>query len=76
VNKWTQNVIYTLPLTTGMVARLVGEKIFSELDLCSTYHQLGVHKESQEILGFMAPDNNQYIWTRMPFGLKNALTHF
>ena len=42
------------------------------VDMRTGYHQVGVKKEDQEKLGFMAPNHEKYCYTVMPFGPVNA----
>ena len=76
VNDQTQVEEYILPLASDMFAKLRGAKLFTELDLSAAFHQIRVEEETSKILGFTAPDGRQMVWERMPFGPKNACTHF
>ena len=46
---------YTVPLCREMLGRLVGLKIFSELDLVDVYHQIAMKKGSWEFTMFTIP---------------------
>ena len=53
-----------------------GVKFFTEIDLSSAYHHIKVEEDSQPLLGFVDPQGIQYVWMRLPFGPKGAVTHF
>jgi hypothetical protein len=76
LNEVTEEVEYTLPTMSELFDRTFGSTLFTELDLESAFHQIPVHKDSQPLLGFTAPDGVKYVWIRMPFGPKGAPTHF
>jgi hypothetical protein len=54
--------------------------VFSTLDLCSGYHQIGFKEEDKENTAFWGIDTDGkdrlYQWRFLPFGLKNAPTEF
>lgn len=50
--------------------------VFSKLDLANTFHQVKTERESAYTLGFTDLEGVQCVWERMPFGPKNAYTHF
>ena len=76
VNKVTKAPNYVLPLLKEMLGRLTGLKIFSELDLVSAFHQIGLEESSREFTGFTIPGKGQAMWLVMFFGPKGAVTHF
>jgi hypothetical protein len=76
VNEKTKSIVYTLPTTVEMFSRTRGAKVFSELDLSAAYHQVETKSATARMLGFTAPNDRQYVWRRMSFGLKGAPTHF
>ena len=51
-------------------------KFFTEIDLSSAYHHIKVEEDSQPLLGFVNPQGIQYVWMRLSFSLKGAVTHF
>ena len=46
LNSVTEDPTYLVPLLREMLSRLVGKKIFSELDLVDVYHQIALDEES------------------------------
>ena len=55
VNKLTKEPTFIIPLLKEMLGRLVGLKIFSELDLVNAYHQVNLDKDSYLLTGFIIP---------------------
>ena len=54
-NSVTKDPTYLVPLLREMLSRLVGKKIFSELDLVDAYHQIVLDEESMECTTFTIP---------------------
>jgi hypothetical protein len=59
-----------------MFNRMKGTKVFSELDLSAAYYQVETKSVTTRTLGFTTPNDRQYVWCRMSFGLKGASIHF
>ena len=59
-----------------MLGRLVGLKIFSELDLVNAYHQVNLDEDSYLLTGFIIPGSRAACWRVLFFGPKGAVTHF
>ena len=76
VNSKSKEPIYTLPTPVEMFRTVGGVKFFTEIDLFSAYHHIKVEEDSQPLLGFVDPQGIQYVWMRLPFGSKGAVTHF
>lgn len=76
VNEKTCSADYTVPLASTMFAKTRGAIVFSELDLSNAFHQIRTEEKSAYILEFTNLDGTQCVWQRMPFGPKNACTHF
>ena len=77
LNSITKPMSYPLPHLSD-VFDVVGEAkatIFSVLDLCQGFLQLGLHKDSREKAAFVT-HSGVYEWTRMPFGLRNSSITF
>ena len=54
-------------------------KFFCTLDLSSSYWQIPVDEESEDLLTFMAPTNTglgRYSWRRLPMGLSLSSDKF
>ena len=76
VNKLTKEPMFIIPLLKEMLGRLVGLKIFSELDLVNAYHQVNLDKDSYLLMGFIIPGSGAACWRVLFFGPKGAVTHF
>ena len=76
VNALTLDPAFTIPLCCEMLEKLVGMRIFSELDLVNTYHQVPLSKESMLCTGFTILGKGQAVWTVLFFGMKGAVTFF
>jgi hypothetical protein len=76
VNEKTKSIVYTLSTTVEMFNRTKGAKVFSELDLSATYHQVETESATARMLRFTALNDRQYVWCKMLFGLKGVPTHF
>ena len=74
VNVLTLDPAFTIPPVLRDVGKLVGMRIFSELDLVNTYHQVPLSKESMLCTGFTIPGKGQ--GTVLFFGMKGAVTFF
>ena len=87
VNKLMKEPMFIIPLLKEMLGRLVGLKIFSELDLVNAYHQVNLDlvnayhqvnldKDSYLLTGFIIPGSGAACWRVLFFGSKGAVTHF
>ena len=76
VNALTLDPAFMIPLCREMLGKLVGMRIFSELDLVNAYHQVPLSKESMLCTGFTIPGKGQAVWTVLFFGTKGAVTFF
>ena len=76
VNALTLDPAFTIPLCRKMLEKLVGMRIFSELDLVNAYHQVPLSKELMLCTGFTIPGKGQAVWTVLFFGTKGAVTFF
>jgi hypothetical protein len=66
---------YPLPRWEELVDAMGDSAVFTKLDLKSGFHQIPLKPEDQEKTTFRWR-NELWQYTRMPFGLKNACTHF
>ena len=75
LNNKTIKDAYPIPRVDDSLEALGGANIFSSLDLKSAYHQIKILKEDQCKTAFSSPCG-LYEFTRMLFGLTNALATF
>ena len=73
--RWV-NALTLDPAFHEMLEKLVGMRIFSELDLVNAYHQVPLSEESMLCTGFTIPGKGQAVWTVLFFGTKGAVTFF
>ena len=75
INKVTpldRHMIPTLPEILDKIGRAT---VISKVDLTSGFHQIPVEQESRDLTTLLSP-MGKFRFTRMPFGLKNAPSHF
>ena len=65
-----------VPLLREMLSRLVGKKIFSELDLVDAYHQIVLDEELMECTTFTISGVGKAFWVVLFFGAKGAVAFF
>ena len=61
VNFKLKEPIYILPTPVEMFKTIGGAKFFTEIDLSSAYHHIKVEEDSQPLLGFVDPQEIQYV---------------
>jgi hypothetical protein len=66
---------WPLPRIADILDNMLGSLWFSTLDLKSGYYQVAMSPASVEKTAFVTPDGH-YEFMRLPFGLKNAPSHF
>ena len=71
LNHATPDDKYPVRTLTDFTAELAGKKIFSKVDLLKGYHQIPVADDDIKKTGVITPFG-LFIFTRTPFGLKNA----
>ena len=71
LNAITKDDKYPVRSIHDFNAELHGKKIFSKIDLMKGYHQIPVAPEDISKTGIITPFG-LYVFTRTPFGLKNA----
>jgi len=74
INNATIFDAFPLPRIEDLVQKLSSAKVFSSLDFCQCYHQIPLCKSDQEKTAF-AVNGKLYQYTRLPFGLKNAVAY-
>ena len=75
LNNMTVKQSFTLPVLEDHVEQLATAKYFTTIDLGNACWQVGLDEESIQKTAFITQDN-QYEWTRMPFGLCNSTATF
>ena len=67
---------YPLPSIEDIFNQMGGAKIFSKLDLRSSYHQMPLRVEDRIKTAFWGANRILWEWLVVPFGLKNAPPYF
>ena len=67
--------IHSLPKIDKMYAKLKGAKVFSTIDLRSSYHHIALGKNSRAKTAFVTPFG-KYEFLMVPFGLAQAPAYF
>ena len=75
INKYTELEGYPIPRIYDLVQELATDEIFSKIDLKSAYHQVPLMLEERIYTAFEA-GGRLYQFTRIPFGLTNAVPVF
>ena len=75
LNSITKIDAHPLPRVDDLLEALNGNTIFSNLDLCSCYWQVGMHPGDCEKTAFSTP-GGLYEFLRLPYGLSNAPATF
>ncbi len=76
LNWFTPSWPNTIPKIQENMDNFKGKKIFSKIDLSNAYLNLEIQEEDRYKTTFITPDRKTYMFTRLPFGLKNAPTFF
>ncbi|XP_062707427.1 uncharacterized protein LOC134287994 [Aedes albopictus] len=63
------------PEIQKMLQKLEGARIFSSIDLTSSYWQISIKKEHRKYVGFLF-DQKSYVFNVLPFGLNTAVASF
>ena len=72
VNFQTKFDAFPLPVIEELIPNLANCSVFSKLDFSQFYHQIPLIDSDREKTSFFA-DGNLFQYTRLPFGLKNAV---
>ena len=75
LNRVTIKNLYPLPRIDDLFDHLRGARVYSKIDLCTGYHQLGVRETDIPKTAFRMRYGH-FEFTVMPFGLTNASTAF
>jgi len=75
INRFTQLDAYPFPSIENLIDKAAENSFFSKIDLKSAYHQIPLRKEDKQFTAFEV-DGKLYQFTRMPFGITNAVPSF
>ena len=75
VNKVTPLDRHVIPTLPQILDNIGHASVLSKIDLTSGFHQIPVDQQSRDLTTFLSP-KGKYRFVRMPFGLKNAPSHF
>ncbi|XP_064456818.1 uncharacterized protein LOC135377205 [Ornithodoros turicata] len=75
LNKLTITAVHPLPHADDIIHDVAGASYFACLDLKFAYWQVSLRPEDYAKTAFIT-HSGTYMWTRMPFGLKNAPSTF
>ena len=66
---------YPLPVISDLLSALGTSAIFSQIDLRTAFHQVGVDEKTQPLLAFKT-QRGHYTWSRSPMGIRNMPSVF
>ena len=75
INKVTPLDRHIIPTLPQILDKIGHASVLSKVDLTSGFHQIPVHPDSRDFTTFLSP-KGKYRFVRMPFGMKNAPSHF
>jgi hypothetical protein len=75
INRFTQLDAYPLPLIDELIHNVSQYSVFSVIDLKSAYHQIPLRDDEKVYTAFEA-NGKLYHFTRIPYGLTNAVAAF
>ncbi|KAL0187607.1 hypothetical protein M9458_014706, partial [Cirrhinus mrigala] len=75
LNSQTINFAYPLPLVPATLEELRGAKVFTKLNLRSTYNLIHIRKGDEWKTAFVTPSGHHEYWV-MPYGLSNSPSIF
>ena len=76
LNDVTVKDSFPLPQINDLLDTLAGQRYFTTLDLASGYWQVSMENSSIEKTAFVIPGGGQFEFTKMAFGLTNAVPTF
>ena len=76
LNDVTVKDSFPLPQINDLLDTLAGQRYFTTLDLASGYWQVSMERSSIEKTAFVIPGGGQFEFTKMAFGLTNAVPTF
>ena len=75
INRYTKSDAYPLPRVEEIITAVAKHKVYSTLDLRAAYHQVILCESDKPYTAFEA-DGQLWQFTRVPFGLTNAVAIF
>ena len=75
LNRQTEGDNYPLPIIDDLLAKVKNSAFYSCLDLKSGYHQVALQDSAKPKTAF-SHDDVLYEFNKLPFGLRNAPSHF
>ncbi|XP_064472525.1 uncharacterized protein LOC135386982 [Ornithodoros turicata] len=75
LNERTISVVHPLPIIEDIIQDVANCAYFATMDLKCAYWQVSLRPQDYEKTAFIT-HHGTYMWTRMPFGLKNAPSTF
>jgi len=76
INKITVDDAYNLPKIPNLLRHMMGNEVYSCLDIFLCFHQFPISENIRDKFGFECPLTGiRYRWTRCFFGLKNIPQH-
>ena len=75
INRVTPLDRHIIPTLPQILDRVGHATVLSKIDLTSGFHQIPIEPQSRHLTTFLSP-KGKFQFIRMPFGLKNAPSHF
>ena len=75
INRMTPLDRHIIPTLPQILDNIGHASVLSKVDLTAGFHQIPVEQHSRDFTTFLSP-KGKYRFVRMPFGLKNAPSHF
>ncbi len=72
INKYILPVIHPTPRADDIFNSLRDCKVFSKLDMKSSYHHVTLNKDSRHLTAFITQSHGLLQYCRMPMGLTDA----
>ena len=76
LNDVTVKDSFPLPQSDDVLDTLAGQRHFTTLNMASDYWQISMENSSIEKTAFVMPEGGQFEFTKMAFGLNNAVPTF
>ena len=70
VSRFCQSLLLSLGNLDELFLNLAGKTLVSKLDASQAYYQIGITKDTSQLLSFFGPDSRRYVFLRTGQGLK------